>query len=431
MSRLTFSLFSRDGRARRGQLSFPRGTVQTPAFMPVGTYGTVKGVLPEQIRALGAEIILGNTFHLWLRPGLDIIADHGGLHGFCQWNGPILTDSGGFQVFSLAHRRKITEEGVTFSAPTDGARVFLHAVAEWHDQLRGGAVQMRAAVRHDAIAAGLQRHIGGVVANDGVVAHAGGNRQVGRQAHVVVRIAEVVDAVGNAQQRLLANARRGIGDGPRDVAKLLHHGKRQGDEVGHPARNAVVGKVGAAVRGGNKDGAADLGQGLKLQIGAQLGAQRFVIGRLCADALFDGSQHLPLGVADQQAREHAAHAVPDQREVVRRPRRALRVKVLQRALQRLANGVVVQRQRRIGGVVDLPDLVVAAQGFIAQHLIGHVDPGLWAAGQAMQHDDGAAVGVIGLHQVDGGFDNPVAQAHQGAQRLGGKPRACQPQSVAR
>ena len=125
MSRLTFSLYSRDGRARRGQLSFPRGTVQTPAFMPVGTYGTVKGVLPEQIRALGAEIILGNTFHLWLRPGLDIIADHGGLHGFCQWNGPILTDSGGFQVFSLAHRRKITEEGVTFAAPTDGAKVFL------------------------------------------------------------------------------------------------------------------------------------------------------------------------------------------------------------------------------------------------------------------------------------------------------------------
>ena len=125
MSRLTFSLYSRDGRARRGQLSFPRGTVQTPAFMPVGTYGTVKGMLPEQIRSIGAEIILGNTFHLWLRPGLDIIADHGGLHGFCQWNGPILTDSGGFQVFSLAHRRKITEEGVAFAAPTDGARVFL------------------------------------------------------------------------------------------------------------------------------------------------------------------------------------------------------------------------------------------------------------------------------------------------------------------
>lgn len=125
MSRLTFSLYSRDGRARRGQLSFPRGTVQTPAFMPVGTYGSVKGVFPDQVRALGAEIILGNTFHLWLRPGLDIIGDHGGLHGFCQWDGPILTDSGGFQVFSLAHRRKITEEGVTFAAPTDGAKVFL------------------------------------------------------------------------------------------------------------------------------------------------------------------------------------------------------------------------------------------------------------------------------------------------------------------
>jgi len=125
MSRLQFQLQTTDGRARRGRLTFPRGTVETPAFMPVGTYGSVKGILPEQIRALGAEIILGNTFHLYLRPGLDVIADHGGLHGFARWNGPILTDSGGFQVFSLAHRRKITEQGVTFSSPTDGARVFL------------------------------------------------------------------------------------------------------------------------------------------------------------------------------------------------------------------------------------------------------------------------------------------------------------------
>lgn len=125
MSRLLFQLQTTDGRARRGRLTFPRGTVETPAFMPVGTYGSVKGVLPEQVRALGAEIILGNTFHLWLRPGLDVIADHGGLHGFCKWDGPILTDSGGFQVFSLAHRRKITEAGVNFAAPTDGARVFL------------------------------------------------------------------------------------------------------------------------------------------------------------------------------------------------------------------------------------------------------------------------------------------------------------------
>lgn len=125
MSRLQFQLKTRDGRARRGRLTFPRGTVETPAFMPVGTYGSVKGILPDQVRALGAEIILGNTFHLYLRPGLDIIADHGGLHGFCRWDGPILTDSGGFQVFSLAHRRKITEQGVTFASPTDGARVFL------------------------------------------------------------------------------------------------------------------------------------------------------------------------------------------------------------------------------------------------------------------------------------------------------------------
>jgi queuine tRNA-ribosyltransferase len=125
MSRMSFMLLANDGVARRGRLTFPRGTVETPAFMPVGTYGSVKGVLPEQLRALGAEIILGNTFHLYLRPGLEIIEAHGGLHGFARWNGPILTDSGGFQVFSLAHRRKITEQGVTFAAPTDGSTVFL------------------------------------------------------------------------------------------------------------------------------------------------------------------------------------------------------------------------------------------------------------------------------------------------------------------
>ena len=93
--------------------------------MPVGTYGTVKAMLPESLRAIGAEIILGNTFHLWLRPGMEVINAHGGLHGFCKWNGPILTDSGGFQVWSLAKMRKITEEGVTFASPTDGSKVFL------------------------------------------------------------------------------------------------------------------------------------------------------------------------------------------------------------------------------------------------------------------------------------------------------------------
>jgi queuine tRNA-ribosyltransferase len=125
MSRMQFELLATDGGARRGRMAFPRGTVETPAFMPVGTYGSVKGMLPEQLRALGAEIILGNTFHLYLRPGLEVIEAHGGLHGFARWDGPILTDSGGFQVFSLAHRRKITEQGVTFAAPTDGSTVFL------------------------------------------------------------------------------------------------------------------------------------------------------------------------------------------------------------------------------------------------------------------------------------------------------------------
>ena len=125
MSRLAFALLAQSGGARRGRLSFPRGSVETPAFMPVGTYGTVKAMTPRDIRAIGAEIILGNTFHLYLRPGLKVIEAHGGLHGFARWDGPILTDSGGFQVFSLAKRRKISEEGVTFASPVDGSKVFL------------------------------------------------------------------------------------------------------------------------------------------------------------------------------------------------------------------------------------------------------------------------------------------------------------------
>ena len=125
MSRMQFQLLGNDGAARRGRITFPRGTVETPAFMPVGTYGSVKGMLPGQLRELGAEMVLGNTFHLFQRPGLEVIEAHGGLHGFMRWDGPILTDSGGFQVFSLAHRRKVTEQGVTFAAPTDGSKVFL------------------------------------------------------------------------------------------------------------------------------------------------------------------------------------------------------------------------------------------------------------------------------------------------------------------
>jgi len=122
---MQFQLIASDGAARRGRLDFPRGSIQTPAFMPVGTYGSVKGMLPRDIEAIGAEIILGNTFHLFLRPGLDVIGEFGGLHRFIGWKRPILTDSGGFQVFSLAHRRKITEEGVRFASPVDGSTVFL------------------------------------------------------------------------------------------------------------------------------------------------------------------------------------------------------------------------------------------------------------------------------------------------------------------
>ncbi len=120
-----FQLLQTDHLARRGRLTFPRGAVETPAFMPVGTYGTVKAMTPEELRASGAEIILGNTFHLMLRPGASIIEQHGSLHGFMHWEGPILTDSGGFQVFSLAAIRKISEAGVKFRSPINGNTVFL------------------------------------------------------------------------------------------------------------------------------------------------------------------------------------------------------------------------------------------------------------------------------------------------------------------
>ncbi|GGP53298.1 queuine tRNA-ribosyltransferase [Shewanella algicola] len=122
---MKFELDTTDGRARRGRLIFDRGTVETPAFMPVGTYGTVKGMTPEEVRATGADILLGNTFHLWLRPGEEIMRKHGDLHDFMNWQRPILTDSGGFQVFSLGDIRKITEEGVHFRSPINGEKIFL------------------------------------------------------------------------------------------------------------------------------------------------------------------------------------------------------------------------------------------------------------------------------------------------------------------
>src|SRR5680860_583205 len=122
---MNFRLFASDVAARLGRLDFARGEVETPAFMPVGTYGTVKAMTPEEVRGLGAQIILGNTFHLMLRPGTEIIRAHGGLHRFMHWDGPILTDSGGFQVFSLAASRTLTEAGVHFRSPVNGDAVFL------------------------------------------------------------------------------------------------------------------------------------------------------------------------------------------------------------------------------------------------------------------------------------------------------------------
>lgn len=122
---MKFEIQQRDGLARRGTLYLAHGAVATPAFMPVGTYGAVKGMTPNELKELGAEMVLGNTFHLWLRPGLEVIQAHGGLHGLMGWPGPILTDSGGYQVFSLSGLRKIEEQGVTFRSPVNGDACFL------------------------------------------------------------------------------------------------------------------------------------------------------------------------------------------------------------------------------------------------------------------------------------------------------------------
>jgi queuine tRNA-ribosyltransferase len=122
---LNFQISRTEGHARRGRLELNHGVVETPIFMPVGTYGTVKGVMPRDLDAMGAQIILGNTFHLWMRPGLDVMASFGGLHCFERWQKPILTDSGGFQVWSLGEMRKISEEGVKFASPVNGDKLFL------------------------------------------------------------------------------------------------------------------------------------------------------------------------------------------------------------------------------------------------------------------------------------------------------------------
>ncbi len=122
---MKFTVHATDGAARRGSLALAHGAVETPAFMPVGTYGTVKAMSPAELTEAGAQIVLGNTFHLWLRPGLEVVRAHGGLHRFMGWSGPILTDSGGFQVFSLGQLRKMSEEGVAFQSPVNGDRMFL------------------------------------------------------------------------------------------------------------------------------------------------------------------------------------------------------------------------------------------------------------------------------------------------------------------
>ena len=122
---LNFTLHKKDGYARRGTLELNHGSIETPVFMPVGTYGSVKAMTPQNLHDINAQIILGNTYHLWLRPGLEVIEQFGGLHDFIGWNKPILTDSGGFQVFSLSNMRKLTEDGCTFKSPINGDKLFL------------------------------------------------------------------------------------------------------------------------------------------------------------------------------------------------------------------------------------------------------------------------------------------------------------------
>jgi len=139
MSHMTFQRIASDGAARRGRLQFPRGSVETPLFMPVGTYGTVKAMTPEELEACGTELIVANTFHLMLRPGTDHIQAHGDLHEFMHWSKPILTDSGGFQVFSLGDMRRISEEGVSFRSPVNGDPVFLDAETSMAVQRRLGS----------------------------------------------------------------------------------------------------------------------------------------------------------------------------------------------------------------------------------------------------------------------------------------------------
>ena len=131
---MQFEILSTDGLARRGRLTFAHGSIETPVFMPVGTYGSVKAMSPADLHAVGAQIVLGNTFHLWLRPGLEVIAAHGGLHRFMAWDKPILTDSGGFQVFSLGELRNISEEGVRFRSPVNGDVCFLSPEESMHIQ---------------------------------------------------------------------------------------------------------------------------------------------------------------------------------------------------------------------------------------------------------------------------------------------------------
>ncbi len=139
MPSMKFELAKTDNKARLGKMTFDRGAVNTPAFMPVGTYGTVKAMTVEEVKELGAEIILGNTFHLSLTPGTDVIEAHGDLHDFMNWQGPILTDSGGFQVFSLGHIRKINEKGVSFRSPKDGAKIFMGPEESMQIQQKLGA----------------------------------------------------------------------------------------------------------------------------------------------------------------------------------------------------------------------------------------------------------------------------------------------------
>ncbi len=313
----------------------------------------------------------------------------------------------------------------------DGAGLLLHAVAGGNDALGHGPLQVGAGIGHDAIGRCRQRPVRRLPAHDGVVGHARRYRQARGGLDEGIGVAQVVDAVGQAHHAAAAFRRLGAREPPGDVREPLHGRQGQGDEVGEPARDPVPRHGRAAVGRGDEDGPADLRQRVEAQERIQFGLQRLPVFQ--GQGVFR-EQGVPQGVAGvryQQPREHAAHAVAHEHHAARRGSRARRVEMGDGALQRILDRLAVHPERQVGGVVHLPHLVVLAQRLVAQHLVGDVDPCLRAAREAVQHDDGAPRGIVGLHEVDAWCRQAVFHAQQAAHGLHREPRAREPQAVAR